>query len=66
MKQVHESGEGQGHDKPLAATHSVTFERNRHTRLWRARCSCGWFMVGDQSEVQTRAAGHDMEWEAVT
>lgn len=59
------------------ATHQTTFQRNTKNGLWRADCSCGWFLIGEQVAVQSRAATHDIEeipvepvkaedWEAVS
>lgn len=45
--------------------HSVKFERNTRSGDWRAKCTCGWFHIGERDEVQSRAATHDLEWEAV-
>lgn len=43
--------------------HSVKFERNRRTGMWRAICTCGWGWAGFQDDVTTRAATHDMDWQ---
>lgn len=50
----------------MAVIHETTFERNTRTGDWRARCSCGWFLIGECEHVQMAAAGHDLEWEAVS
>lgn len=50
----------------MAEHHEVKFERNRLTNMHRAICTCGWFLVGTQEHVTTRAATHDLEWEPVT
>lgn len=44
--------------------HTVKFERNRLSGLWRAHCSCGWSTVGTEDQAKASAAGHD-EWEPV-
>jgi hypothetical protein len=48
-----------------AQSHEVKFARNTVSGIWRATCSCGWVWIGEQAEVQSRAATHDVEWEAV-
>ena len=45
--------------------HSVSFMRNRISGLWCGRCSCGWLAVGGEDEIKNRAAGHDLEWDAL-
>jgi hypothetical protein len=41
--------------------HETTFQRNTKNGLWRADCSCGWFMIGEQVAVQCRAGSHDID-----
>jgi hypothetical protein len=47
-------------------THNLTYERH-HTNswMWRARCSCGWFLVSEKKEVVSMSKLHrdEIEWE---
>lgn len=45
--------------------HEVKFFLNKRTGEWKGQCICGWWWVGTQEVVQTRAADHDLEWQPV-
>jgi hypothetical protein len=45
--------------------HEATYEYNRYsTNLWRVRCTCGWWHIGDKGSCETRFTSHDLgpEW----
>jgi len=45
--------------------HRTEFFKNRHSGVWKAVCTCGWFHIGGSVDVQNRAAVHDLgeeEW----
>jgi hypothetical protein len=48
-----------------ATLHTVSFERNTRTEMWRGMCDCGWCRIGPRDEVQALAATHDIEWQPV-
>lgn len=55
-----ETGEAASEPARHPVVHSTTFEKNTATRLWRARCTCGWFTIGEETWVKGQAAAHDM------
>lgn len=42
-------------------THTTRFYRDPSSGTHVAQCSCGWRMVGELSELQARAASHDLD-----
>lgn len=49
----------------LTAIHTVTFEHNTRTGMWRASCPCFWCWIGTEEDVRKRADTHATEWEPV-
>lgn len=52
--------------RPPVHFHSVHFQRHSYTGVFHAECVCGWSLTGTREEVQTRAATHDLDAEAVS